>query len=193
MLSPIRPTDDPENWRQLKSPALARLVAVELLAQAEELDISKEMRNVLDAVSGKVSAGTNRYHPLMDRLDVWVNVRAFEVFAKHVEEKGWRETALKYCIARQAHFPMLARLFRATKSEVSALRKEMEIKPPPTRNKPVCEQDMLLIWRAWCRVKQTYEREGDRWVTLAAEFSHLPMSVLYQTIIIDGQEAANDD
>lgn len=170
-------------WHRLSSPALSRIVAVELLAQADHLQIPDEIRGALRA-----SSLDARGRHISDHLTVWVNVEPLRVFANHLEEKQWHTSALHYCIRRQAHYPLLRQLFDTRKADVTRLRSELGVVVPPTRNKQVSDHELVEIWRCWSQIKKTYEREIDQWIKLAERFSSQPLSVLHQVLITDAYE-----
>ncbi len=173
----------PSAWHRVSSPAIARLVAVELLAQADQLSIPDDLKNVLQSKGGEDSDAH-----VSNRLAVWVNVEPLKVFADHQEEKRWQTTALHYCIRRQAHYPLLRRLFDTGKAEVTRLRLELGVVGPPVKNKRIQDHELVEIWRSWAQLKKTYVREVDQWITLAERFPNQPLSVLYQALITDASQ-----
>lgn len=166
----------------LESPALQRLVAVELLAQSNSLGLSEDVQQLLKrGIQEADSAGTKA----LKRLKVLVDVRPFVAMGLHAEDKSWEAAALRYFVLRQAHYPLIRSMFGVSRGMVSALRRELGASLPPVRAARIPEPLLTQLWRDWQEIKRQYEREADQWVEIAQRYPTYPLSALHHELVVE--------
>lgn len=169
-------------WLRLQSAALTRLVALELLTQ-DSLPLSMEMRMVLEQASKAEDKGV--IHPVLDRMGLWVDLSPLKVYAQYVDERTWHKAALAYCIRRQAHYPLLKRLFPdASRQDIQKLREELDAPLVSIHRQTILEPDSICIWQSWVDIQKQFEREIEQWVQLGEKYPNYPLNVLYQFLVI---------
>ncbi len=166
----------------LESPALQRLVAVELLAQSAVLGLPEDVQQLLQrGIQEADSAGTRA----LNRLRVQVDVRPVIAMAMHAEDKSWEESALRYFVMRQAHYPLMRELFGVTRAHIAGLRRELGAPNPPVRAPRIPPAQLTQIWRDWQQVQREFEREADQWIAIAQRYPAYPLSALYHELVIE--------
>jgi hypothetical protein len=156
-------------WFCLRSPAVIRMAAIEILGNGHSLKIPNETKDALKLISIE--------HPNAHAtpLKIWVDASGLDWVIRHQDEKDHRQTSIRYCIERQAHYPLMRRLFNINRSEMAELRKEILAELPPTKPKSIGTQDIDAIYEYWSELQQTYEREIDQWVLLGIRFQKYPL------------------
>ena len=172
-------------WQELTSPAISRLVALELLAQAKALGLSEDVQSTLARALEAIEDSDKSLPPILQRLGVFVNTQSLEVLAAHQSHFRWREAAMAYLIMRQAHFPLLRKLFDATRAEVAQVKKATQAPPPPVQHEEIPLPTLRRIWQEWATVKQEYATEAEQWVMVAQCWTEYPVATLYQALIVD--------
>lgn len=171
----------------LESPALQRLVAVELLAQSAELGLPEDVKQLLQrGIQEADSAGTRA----LKRLRVQVDVRPVIAMALHAEDKSWEESAVRYFVMRQAHYPLIRELFGVTRTQVANLRRELGAPNPPVRAPRIQPAQLAQIWRDWQQVQREFERQADQWIAIAQRYPSYPLSALYHELVIEADTHA---
>ena len=169
-----------EGWVLLPSDAVTRLAAAELLAQKE---ISPTLRDsLLSATSGA--------NNVLKRIRVWVDLTALHLLDSQNESVQWRQAALKYLIARQASYSMLKEIFKASRAEVSGLRKALNAEFPNTKPKAIPTGALNSIYKVWGELNASDASVPDRWVQLGERFPEYPMASLYAAIVIESSPRA---
>lgn len=171
------PTQAGLNAWLLPSATVARLAASELVARQDVPIALRESLNL--AAGGK--------QELLKRIKVWVDLRGLELLNQQLDESQWRQAALTYLIARQAHYSMLQRLFKASRTEVSAIRKTLRTESPPTKPKSIPTQDLERIYQAWQSICETHSSEPEQWVAIGEFFPEYPIGSLYTAIVVADQ------
>lgn len=173
------PASSSSAWRRLESAAITHLLRAELTGPGNPLQLPADVFAALqsEAQDGRL--------PVAEHMPVWVNVKPLYVYVNHREDKSWFDAALKFCVTRQAHYPLIRQLFDISKPAYTALRKAQGVSVCVVRNKALPDTETLHLWRAWTRIQSTYARAIDQWVTLAEEFPQYPLSVLHQVLVTD--------
>jgi Protein of unknown function (DUF2857) len=186
--SGVAPPSSPSSagWREIKSPAMTHLLRAELTSHGNPFQLPEDVLAVIK--SAAQDDGTLR---VADHISVWVNIKPLFVYANHREDKAWFDTALQYCIVRQAHYPLIRQLFDISKPEYTALRKAQGVTANVVRNKTLPDCETLNLWRAWTRIQATYDRAIDQWVTLAEEYPQYPLSIMHQALVTDAHTATD--
>lgn len=178
MVARQQPATTSKGWICLRIPALTRLAALELLAESQALDISESTQEALKLIS------TANAKNSVNALKVWVDTDGLDWLIHTKDTEEHRQTALHYCIKRQAHFPLLKKLFNVTRNEVTVLRKELKAELPPLKPKNIANSDLEDLYAYWRELRE-YELEIDQWVLLALRFDQYPLSCLYSAIWIE--------
>lgn len=166
----------------LESPALQRLVAVELLAQSAVLGLSEDVQQLLQrGIQETDNAGTR----VLNRLRVQVDVRPVIAMALYAEDRSWEESALRYFVMRQAHYPLIRELFGVARSQVSRLRRELGAPQPPLRAQRIPPPLLIPIWQDWQQVQRDFERQADQWIAIAQRYPSFPLSALYHELVVE--------
>ncbi|MBP7565540.1 MAG: DUF2857 family protein [Burkholderiaceae bacterium] len=171
-----------KGWTRLNSPAIKRQVALELSVQFEQLSLPTEVEAII-----KNAARSAELPVLFDHLDVWVDTSSLHVLARQIDEEEWTNAVLRYCIRRQANYPLLNRLFAVTRHEVTQHRAELGAKPPSPKRIELGDALGRAIWQTWKSLQTEHEIEAERWVTLAEVYPDLALSTLYQFLIVEGK------
>jgi hypothetical protein len=164
-----------DGWVLLPSDAVARLAAAELLNKPEVPNTLHA--SLLSATSGSSDA--------LKRIRVWVDLSALHLLDRQRDAAQWRRAAMGYLIARQAHFGMLKELFKATRAEVTAMRKELNAEFPNTKPKAIPTAGLDGIYKAWAELSALECSASDRWVALGERFPEYPIASLYAAIVIE--------
>lgn len=164
-----------DGWVLLPSEAVARLAAAELMNKPEVPHTLRE--SLLSATSGASDA--------LKRIRVWVDLSALHLLDRQRDAAQWRRAAMGYLIARQAHFGMLKELFRATRAEVNAMRRELSADRPNTKPKAIPTAGLDGIYKAWTELSALELSASDRWVALGERFPDYPMASLYAAIVVE--------
>jgi hypothetical protein len=173
------------DWLRLQSAALTRLVALELLTQPS-LPLSPEVRMVLEDASK--SDDKTGIPPVLERMGLWVDLTPLKVYAQYVDDRTWHNAALAYCIRRQAHYPLLKRLFPdSSRADIQKLREELKAPLVCVHRQAIPEPDSICIWQAWQDIQKQFDREIEQWVQLAERFPEYPLNALYQFLVIAAQ------
>lgn len=165
------------------SSATAKLLTLELIAQSAQIGLPERVVGFLSRSAARPANTDEPSAP--ERLVVLVNVQALTQQADHLDEQTWKACALKFCVLRQAHFPLLRLLFDVKRSEVTRLRSALQAPPPPLSIKAIAADELDGIWRNWQSIQTTYERPIDHWVKLAEAFPGHPLNGLYQALVVD--------
>ena len=178
--SGFRTPTQANGWYRLSSPELLSMAAMNLLA-TERKALPGEVLQVLQLIT------TEDAGEVTSRASVWLDLSGLPLAAHRRNEAEYRDAALSYCISRQAHFPMLKRLFGTTQKEVRAIRERKCAALPPTKPPVVSTKEVTAIFEGWKRVCTEYEAEIDRWIALGEVFPSQPLSSLYTMIYIEGK------
>jgi Protein of unknown function (DUF2857) len=174
---------DQQGWVLLRNPSFLRIAAQEILGEAKHLRMSDDTVEALKMISIE--------HPKSSViLKVWVDTEGLDWLVRHKDEQEHRTTALKYCIERQAHYPLIKRLFGLTRIELTDFRKQLNAELPPTKPKSIASSDLDAIYSYWRDLTQSYTDEIDQWVLLALRFQQYPLSSLYTVIYVEATPPA---
>ena len=174
---------DMQGWVLLRNPSFLRLAAQEILSEAENLRMSDDTLEALKMISID--------HPKSSvSLKVWVDTDGLDWLVKHKDEQEHRTTALKYCVERLAHYPLIKRLFGLSNAELAQVRKQLNAELPPTKPKCISTTDLDAIYSYWRELTQGYTAEIDQWVLLGLRFPQYPLSSLYTVILIEASPPA---
>lgn len=168
----------------LASPAVARAVVAELLLKPDAL--TQELRAALQADNADKAMMA-----ALERIVVWADLSSVWLQAMSREERQWREAALRYCVLRGAHYPLLHRLFKVSRAEVARVREENMVSG---QTRPITIPDAAVnqVHEAWDQIQHEWRgREADRWVALAERFPQYPLSSLYQLVVGEGQRTVD--
>ncbi|MBD8051134.1 STY4526/YPO1902 family pathogenicity island replication protein [Limnohabitans radicicola] len=167
---------------EIASPTIARAVVAELLLQPDLL--SETVRKALTGMEGADRAMATA----LERMTVWVDLSGILIQGLSLEEKQWRQAALRYCVMRQAHFELLHELFKVSRAELALLRQDLGV-VVKTRPKSIPDSAVLNIHAAWERINQKFtERAADLWIALADEFPQYGLNSLYKVIVKEGRD-----
>lgn len=169
-------------WVCISVPSLSRLAAIELLSTKNSLSLSETTQEALKLVSSGDSSSN------VKALKIWVDTEGLDWLMTNKDTVEHRQTALSYCVSRQAHYPLLKKLFRITRNEATALRKQLNAPNPPVKPKNITESDLMGIYAYWRELGKDYELEIDRWVLLALRYPQYPLSCLYTAVWADSVE-----
>lgn len=150
------------NEIDLNSPEIRKLAALELLKQPQSLPSKWQLiiqTNSLDHIE-----------QLAKLLIIKADVRKIELFEHHKEKSDWMESSLKFLVRRQAHFPLLKKLYPTlTEAKVSRLRAEMGAKKPSTRYSQLTPEQETMIYKKWKNLKAMTSDSIECWVSLALD------------------------
>jgi hypothetical protein len=175
----LHPSVNPaaKGWLLLDNQAIARLAALEILKEAPSLKLTEETQDALKMISID--------HPQSyTSLKVWIETDGLDWLIKNKDTQEHRETALKYCVERQAHYPLMVKLFNISRQDLSDLRKKFNAELPPAKPKRIASAQLDDIYNYW-RELQAYANEIDRWVLLGLRFPHHTLSSLYTAIWVE--------
>jgi hypothetical protein len=162
---------------KIQAKAFEPLIAIEILREHGNA-LTDESRAVLERIA--------RGDGLGDLFQISVDVSRLNWMANSEEFRRWSEDALRYCVVRQASFPMLQRLFKTTRERVKQIREETNSQPPPPRSFGVVDEhtrhQIYLSWNKFC---EEFEREPDRWFMLGQKYPTLPLNVLETIVFLD--------
>ncbi len=171
-----------KNFRLANSPAVVKLALMELVQTDQEID-DDVRASIKHALTSDPSGRT------LSRVKVFVDLTEFEHIQRNAGEQKWDYAALQYCIARQAHFPMLQALFKTvTRRHVQVIRNELKAPLPATNITVIPSTELIQIFDAWKHIQASYQHETERWVALGEEFPQWPLSSLYTAIVIEGTQ-----
>ena len=173
-----QPAFSSKGWVCLRIPALTRLAALELLAESQTLEIPESTQEALKLISTANSKNST------NALKVWVDTDGLDWLVHTKDAEEHRRTALQYFIKRQAHYPLLKKLFNVTRNEATEQRKTLKAELPPTKPKNIANSDLDAIYAYWRELRE-YEMEIDQWFLLALRFEQYPLSCLYSAIWIE--------
>ena len=171
----LPPNATSSGWVCLSVPSLARMAALEILSESESLNIPKETQDALRMIS----VDKSKTHT---KLKMWVDTDSLDWLVKNRDTEQHRQTALEFCIQRQAHYPLLKHLFKITRFEALELREQLQAPLPPTKPKHIPTDDLMSIFDYWRELGKDYELAIDRWVLLALKFPEYPLASLYAAI-----------
>lgn len=174
----LPPNATSSGWVCLSVPSLARIAALEILSESDSLNIPKVTQDALRMISVDKSK-TNT------KLKMWVDTDSLDWLVKNRDTEQHRQTALEFCIQRQAHFPLLKQLFKISRLEVLELREQLQVPLPPTKPKHIATDDLTAIFDYWRELGKDYELAIDRWVLLALKFPDYPLASLYTAIWVE--------
>ena len=166
-----QPALSSKGWVCLRVPALTRLAALELLAESQTLEIPESTQEALKLISTANSKNST------NALKVWVDTDGLDWLVHTKDAEEHRRTALQYFIKRQAHYPLLKKLFNVTRNEATEQRKTLKAELPPTKPKNIANSDLDAIYAYWRELRE-YEMEIDQWFLLALRFEQYPLSCL---------------
>ncbi|WP_310645219.1 hypothetical protein [Limnohabitans sp.] len=175
---------NPQNksFRLANSPAVVKLALMELVQTDQEID-DDVRASIKHALTSDPSGRT------LSRVKVFVDLTEFQHIQRNAGEQKWDYAALQYCIARQAHFPMLQALFKTvTRRHVQIIRNELKAPLPATNITVIPSTELIQIFDAWKHIQASYQHETERWVALGEEFPQWPLSSLYTAIVIEGTQ-----
>lgn len=164
---------------KIQGKALEPLIAIQILRE-HGAALTEESRYVLERVARGEGTG--------DLFGLTVDVSRLNWLATSEESKRWSEQALRYCVIRQASFPMLQRLFKTTRERVRQIRDEANSQPPPPRFfGSVDEKTRHQIYSSWKQFCDEFEREADRWFMLGQKYPTIPLNALETIVLLDVQ------
>lgn len=166
-------------WVCLSVPSLARMAALEILSESDNLDIPKVTQDALRMISIDQSKSNTK------ALKMWVDTDSLDWLVKNRDTEQHRQIALEYCIQRQAHYPLLKHLFKITRLEALELREKLDAPLPPLKPKHIATSDLTAIFDYWRELGKDYELAIDRWVLLAVKFPDYPLASLYSAIWVE--------
>ncbi len=171
-----------KSFRLANSPAVVKLALMELVQTDQEID-DDVRASIKHALTSDPSGRT------LSRVKVFVDLTEFQHIQRNAGEQKWDYAALQYCIARQAHFPMLQALFKTvTRRHVQIIRNELKAPLPATNITVIPSTELIQIFDAWKHIQASYQHETERWVALGEEFPQWPLSSLYTAIVIEGTQ-----
>ena len=174
----LPPSSQSAGWLCISAPALARMAALEILAASKSLEIPHVTQEALNMI-------TDPTLPNAHAFKLWVNTDGLDMMVKSKDAELHRKTALEYAITRQAHYPMLKRLFKVSRDEVNAIREQLKATPPPLKPKSSTDSQMSAIFDYWRELEAEYESQIDRWVLLAIRFPEHTLASLYTACWIE--------
>jgi hypothetical protein len=176
---------NPQNksFRLANSPSVVKLALMELVQTDQEID-DDVRASIKHALTSDPSGRT------LSRVKVFVDLTEFQHIQRNAGEQKWDYAALQYCIARQAHFPMLQALFKTvTRRHVQVIRNELKAPLPATNITVIPSTELIQIFDAWKHIQASYQHETERWVALGEEFPQWPLSSLYTAIVVEGAQS----
>lgn len=164
----------------IASPGVNHVVAVELLRRSDQLPPG--VRKALADATGE-----NGSVESLRRMVVTADLSALLLTASLRQEQEQEALALEKFVARHAHWPLLHHIFgsRITRAEVTAIRKEKRMQPPPRRVAPISDDELSSMWEFWLVVCGQHQVEKDRWFAVSERFPNHPLSAVYRALIID--------
>ena len=180
----LPPNATSSGWVCLSVPSLARMAALEILSESESLNIPKVTQDALRMIS----VDKSKTHT---KLKMWVDTDSLDWLVKNRDTEQHRQTALEFCIQRQAHYPLLKHLFKITRLEALELREQLQAPLPPTKPKHIATDDLMPLFDYWRELGKDYELAIDRWVLLALKFPDYPLASLYTAIWVEPSLARN--
>jgi hypothetical protein len=120
-------------------------------------------------------------------LEMMVNITAWATRKRNRDYDRWRESAMRVCVRRGAHYQLLKKLFKAQKGEVEQLKQELRM-PFSTRPKLVKAKDVAAIHRAWKDINQKMQnqpdyKEANSWINLANQFPEYSLNSLHSVVV----------
>lgn len=161
------------NEIDLNSPEIRKLAALELLKHPQSLPSKWQIivqTNSLDHIE-----------QLAKLLVIKADLRKIEFFDHHKEKSEWMEGSLKFLILRQAHYPLLKKLYpNLTEAKVSRLRAAICAKKPSTKYSELTPEQEAMIYKKWKNLKAMTSDLVECWVSLALdeELTSFEVSVL---------------
>ncbi len=132
-----------KSFRLANSPAVVKLALMELIQTDQEID-DDVRASIKHALTSDPSGRT------LSRVKVFVDLTEFQHIQRNAGEQKWDYAALQYCIARQAHFPMLQALFKTvTRRHVQVIRNELKAPLPATNITVIPSTELIQIFDAW--------------------------------------------
>lgn len=164
------------------SPVLAQFAAIELLKQPHIL--SSSTRKELDAA---VRSMSDENPPAIFRyLRISVNLHSLHLLSNIHEMNRQREMTMQFLISRQAHFPLLRKLFPdVTGQEILRIRNSIKASRPPRAKVDFTSTELNMLWQQWQTIQAEFPREIDQWMLLAEKQPHYALSTLYRALVID--------
>lgn len=170
-----------EGWICLRSDALSKLAAMELLAD-ESLNLAEPTRHALSKLTAE-----GHHAPLR----LWVQLDGVHWLAQSLQEQARKEAALHILVLRRANFGLLQRLFRINRPRWLALREQLGAGAPDLARPRQLSDDLVDdIYEAWHRLLREYDNDIDRWVVLAQQFRQLPLASMFQLIHDEGRDSS---
>lgn len=164
--------------------AIEPLIAVELLKQYGS-SLEETSRYLLE----KVIRGDGKGLKL---FSLKVDASRLNWLASSLEAKQLQEEALRYCVVRQASFPLLRRLFKVTRSQVKKIREETHALPPsPHKSCSINEAVRHEIYLEWVKLRKEYAKEIDCWFLLGQQYRSYPLNVLETIVMLDVHEGGS--
>jgi len=169
-----------KGWICLRSAAISRMVAVELLTD-QTLQVPDDVQQALR----KLTLEQPQAMPQLP-LRLWVQIDGVTWAAQTMQEQERQDSALQILVLRQANFPLLRRLFNISRERWVEVRKALNAPPPPRSCAQPSEAQIAEIYACWSRLLREYDNDVDRWVVLAQQFKALPMAALFSIIYLPG-------
>lgn len=121
------------------------------------------------------------------RMVVTADLSALLLTASLRQEQEQEALALEKFVARHAHWPLLHQIFgnSINRAEVTAIRKEKRIQPPPRRAALIDDKELSSMWEFWLVACDQYETEKERWFAVSERFPNHPLSAIYRALVID--------
>lgn len=166
-------------WVCLQSAALGRFAAVEMLAGQCAVELPAPVKDTLRQLTAQ--------QPNKLPLQLWVKLDPLAWAAQQHDEHLRVQTALEICIQRQAHYPLIRRLFKISRREWQSERKRLGVSALPTAFALPDAGQVAQIYAAWSRLLENYDNDLDRWVVLGEEFPTIALACLYPIIYIDDE------
>ena len=142
-----------KSFRLANSPAVVKLALMELVQTDQEID-DDVRASIKHALTSDPSGRT------LSRVKVFVDLTEFQHIQRNAGEQKWDYAALQYCIARQAHFPMLQALFKTvTRRHVQVIRNELKAPLPATNITVIPSTELIQIFDAWKHIQASYQHQ----------------------------------
>jgi hypothetical protein len=176
------------HWLDLCTPALSRVVVQELLLNADRFKLDPSLvallRECVEEVQSQQDAAPRGAARIIDRLKVRVDIKPLTLFATMRDQREKMELACKLLVQRQAHYPLLHKLFGVSRQEIPKLRAQYDITPPNIRFE-IPDVEARLIWKDWLQICQDFKDPVDQWVMLATQWPQMPIYSLYELVVVE--------
>ena len=174
------------NYLTIWSPELARFATEALLREPSGV-LSARTRQELESAMRQIIANPMLTPNIFRRLKISVDLTPLHLLERIREESIQRELAMRFLIARQAHYPLLHQLFNASGSEIHQVRKKCKASQPPRQNAAFPIPELEQLWKEWKQIKAEFPREINQWMVLAEKRPNYALSTLYRALVVDAR------